>query len=1185
MKKNVVFVAVLAFCSAVSAANVWYVDADQGDDSWDGKVPFSEAIPDQNIGPKKTLSVFTDLVGKGDTIYAAPGRYDDKTSDKATNCRFYTTAGNISLIATGDASNTIIEGALDSTVSATTSPYGCGANAILPVKMTGGNNIIRGFTITKGRQLQYANADAYYGGGVVFDTGSTDTMVDCVVSNCVANRGGGVKNLGRAIRCRFTDNYAGEGSHALNLPKAVNCVFENTDGYAVYNGNDGGTFVNCTCRGNKVGNFRTNGGNGIIRVYNSVFAYAGQQPKNKKCAFFNCVFDYDPTLPSNPGGELIDSTNGECRVVATGMKLFNADGTPLRNGPLVGAAVASYYDDNFPAAFAAEKDLDVNRNARTVDGAMDIGAIERQTNSWDDNEWFVDAINGDDSKSGKTPALAKKSLVAIMEGRVKGDIVYAAPGVYSNDTIAVESQDYRVKIPAGVRLVGTEGAENTVILGKASEIPDSKYGTGPGAIACAYCAETDVNANWVAISGFTLSGGCTESYTGNYRYGAALRGAGRTAGIMTDCVITNCMSGRGPVYNFGYVIRCRFYDNLSVEGAGGAILDVHGVYDSYFTRSRTGVNGSGNIMHDIYQSSGVADAVTVNCTFEGNGACGPHAAGGNRTLVYNSIIKSTADPIGVMYHNCVNTVDPASGPSDKDDATIVTNAAAVALSVETYTPVAGINPAVGKGDYTFYTNLAPACIREHIGKDLWGNPRLVDGRFDVGAVACDSPALKVTDASTGLVVTGLDVVKDGLWHDAKAGGDYTLARDFTSEKFLRGVYVNGELIDFNAHADDWKYSGTFTSGALELTAYYPVVNDWYVDANNGNDENDGLTPSAAHAFKTLARASTNGVLLAYGVNESKSTVYVAEGLYNTGVVPANFISGLSSIDNQTDSRLYVHLASFVATGRREATIIEGASSDATECGIGPDAVRCCLMRGGNIRGFTLRNGNVNANSEKADGDQGGGIRSTSSESYAYDCEIHHCNAVRGGGAQNVQLVRCYLHDNTVNAKGVEPARNTAATTALGCSGFNSVLAGDCYSGGYSGTFLNCTCLGNCWGGGVTYYNCYVGGDGSNSESLSSAFSNCVSKTTFKSWTKHDGCLENTPCTFDENWRPKRRLSPLVDAGDLDLYNAKFPSAFSAYKDLDYAGGPRVVKQTVETIDIGAGERPYTEPKGVLLLVR
>ena len=1169
MKKNVVFVAFLAFCSVVSAANVWYVDAVNGNDDWNGKVPFSEASPEQNIGPKKTLSVFTTLVANGDTIYAAPGCYDDKTSATATNYRFYTSVGNISLIATGDASNTFIEGALDSTVSATTSPYGCGANAIVPVKMLGGNNLIRGFTITKGRQLQYTGTDTYFGGGAVFSTGSTDTMVDCVISNCVANRGGGVKNLGCALRCRFTDNYAAEGAHALLLSKAVNCVFENTEKYAVYNNNDGGTFVNCTCRGNKEGNFRTNGG--PINVYNSVFTkVSGTTPKNKLCMFYDCLFDYDPTVKA-ASTEGIAGTNGECRVVATGTKLFNADGTPLRNGPLVGAAVASYYDDNFPPAFVDEKVFDFYRNARTVDGAMDIGAIERQTNSWDDDEWFVDAVKGDDSKSGKTPELAKKSLVAIMEDRVKGDVVYAMPGVYSNETVTVGSQLYRVRIPAGVQLVGTEGAEQTVILGKASETPDCKYGTGPGAVSCVYCDESG-DSGFLCLTGFTLANGYSSAKSGTY--GSAVRGVSRIGGTMTDCVITNCVAGRGPVYYFGHVIRCRFYDNVSVEGAGGAVHEARAVFDSYFRNSVSGANDK--YMHDIYQSSALADngGIVVNCTFESAGSGGPHAANGNRVPVYNSLLRCSEDGIGAWYHNCVNSCGIGSS-SEKDAATVITNLAGTAITAETYRPVAGHNPAVAYGDYTFYTNLAPACIRGLIGKDLWGNPRLVDGKLDVGAVACDCPAAKVTDASTGLVVTGLDVVKDGFWHDAEAGADYTLARDFTSEKFLRGVYVNGELIDFNAHADDWKYSGTFTGGTLELTAYYPAVNDWYVDDEKGDDNNDGLTPSAAHAFKTLARASTN-VLMKAG-----ATVYVAEGTYDTGIVPANW-DGLSSNDNQTDNRMYVRQVTFAATGRREATIIEGASSDATECGIGPDAVRCCLMRGGTIRGFTLRNGNVNANSAHTDSDQGGGIRSTSTESYAYDCEIHHCNAVRGGGAQNVQLVRCYLHDNTVNAKGVEPARSTAATTALRCSGFNSVLAGDCYSGGYGGTFLNCTCLGNCWGGGVTYCNCYVGGDGSNSESLSSAFSNCVSKTTFKSWTKHDGCVENTPCTFDENWRPKRRLSPLVDAGDIDLYDAKFPSAFSAYKDLDYAGGPRVLQ---ETIDIGAGERPYTEPKGVLLLVR
>lgn len=1163
---NIALVAFFGLSSVASAANIWYVDADNGNDSWDGRADFSHANPSQSIGPKKTLSVFTTLVAAGDKIYAAPGRYDDKTSSVLPNCRFYTNVGNISLISTGNASNTFIEGLID--LGGT---QGCGANAILPVKMLGGNNVIRGFTITEGRQLQYSNADTYYGGGAVFGD-STDTMIDCVVTNCVANRGGGVYKLGRAIRCRFTGNYADHGAHAFYLSEAFNCVFENTDGYAVYNNSDGGTFVNCTCRGNKDGNFRTN--KGPINAYNSVFEKASNtQPKNKLTKFFNCVFDYDPSKDTESFG----GTNGECRVVATGSLKFNSDGTPSRgNDAVLNAGVLAYYDDNFPADFAGEKNIDLKRNARIVDGKIDIGAIERQIGTVDDNDWFVDAVNGDDGNTGKTPDQAKQTLVAIMNDRVKGDVVYAAPGVYSNKTIAIGSQLYRVKIPAGVQLLSLSGAERTVILGRFSENPDSNYGTGSDAVACVYCAETDAAADWVTISGFTLSGGGTYSKTGDYRYGAALRGASPVAGIMADCVVTNCMSGRGPVYGFGYVIRCCFYDNVSVEGAGGAVMDVRAVYDSYFARSRS---GTGEYMHDIYKTSASPSLFAMNCTFDtADGTGGAHAAPNASLMrVFNSLMHCKKDGGGVAYTNCVNGCALTTGDnfSVKDPSTVVTNLAVLAITAESYRPVVGHNPAAGFGDYVLYTNMAPACIRGQIGKDLWGNSRLVDGALDVGAVACNGPAVKVTDAFSGLVVTGLN--KDDRWHDAEIGAEFSISRDF-SKRFVRGFHLNGELVDFNVHPDEWTYVGFLTDETLELSAYYPVVNDWYVDANNGNDDNDGLTPSAAHAFKTLARASTNEVMLAYGENESKSFVYVAEGLYDKGIVPANF-GGLSAGNNQTDNRLYIRQANFVATGRREMTIIEGASSFETASGMGDGAVRCCLMRGGSIRGFTLRNGNVKANSQSTEGDLGGGVRSTSTDALVYDCEIHNCNAVRGGGVQGARLVRCYVHDNTNNSTGVTPVRSMAGTDVYGCSTFNSVVKGDCYKGAI---YLNCTCLGKCWGNGTTFANCYVGMDGASGSAVAATFTNCVSATSFSAHSLHAGCVENTPCTFDAGWRPKRRRSALVDMGNINLYDVNFPSSLSAYRDFDYAGGPRVLQNM---IDIGAGERPYTEPKGFMLLFK
>ena len=237
------------------------------------------------------------------------------------------------------------------------------------------------------------------------------------------------------------------------------------------------------------------------------------------------------------------------------------------------------------------------------------------------------------------------------------------------------------------------------------------------------------------------------------------------------------------------------------------------------------------------------------------------------------------------------------------------------------------------------------------------------------------------------------------------------------------------------------------------------------------------------------------------------------------------------------------------------------------------------MRGGSIRGFTLRNGNVNAG-DSTQHDFGGGIRSSSTESYAYDCEIHNCNAVRGGGAYNVKLVRCHLHDNTTVVTGVTPARSVAgdAVGAYSCSGYNSVIEGQCYSGS---VFLNCTLPGRCWGSGTKFVNCYIGSDESAGATVAATFTNCVHAGTFLAHTPHGGCVENAATVFDKNWRPRNHDSAVVNTADEALYAALFPSDLAGFRDLDFAGGPRVLE---ERMDIGAGEMLY-EPKGSVLLFR
>jgi hypothetical protein len=215
------------------------------------------------------------------------------------------------------------------------SPYGCGLKAILPIKMFGSGNTIKGITIANGRQTDYSNQ---YGGGVVFQENcEQNSLIDCVITNCVAARGGGVFGRSHALRCRFTGNRADHGSHAVYLLTAINCIFENTDGYAVYNYGAGGLYLNCLIRNNRSGTFRSTGD--PIYVYNSaVILDNPDKTQNRGANFVNCVFNYEATFSHEVEKLIMDES---CRILVDGSLLFTAEGVPMSRTPVIGAANAS----------------------------------------------------------------------------------------------------------------------------------------------------------------------------------------------------------------------------------------------------------------------------------------------------------------------------------------------------------------------------------------------------------------------------------------------------------------------------------------------------------------------------------------------------------------------------------------------------------------------------------------------------------------------------------------------------------------------------------------------------------------------------------------------------------------------------------------------------------------------------
>ena len=62
-------------CVGLSAyADTYYVDANRGNDSWDGTADYEHRDESKDIGPRKQLVEVMKLAMKsGDVVYAAPG--------------------------------------------------------------------------------------------------------------------------------------------------------------------------------------------------------------------------------------------------------------------------------------------------------------------------------------------------------------------------------------------------------------------------------------------------------------------------------------------------------------------------------------------------------------------------------------------------------------------------------------------------------------------------------------------------------------------------------------------------------------------------------------------------------------------------------------------------------------------------------------------------------------------------------------------------------------------------------------------------------------------------------------------------------------------------------------------------------------------------------------------------------
>lgn len=362
------------------------------------------AAPDgTETAPYASLQAALEAVPSGTfaTVYVKAGVYDNGTMTQTKQFGNINTPAymhkaravvpeNVSVVGAG-AETTFIVGADDP--SADAADKGCGPNAVRCVALAKGARL-SGFTLTGGRTdvgtTMLNNGDDFHGGGVLAEFGTVETLAtvtDCVISNCVARRGGGGFH-GGYNRVSFLDNSVLQGGNGPAVRGngagncfLANCVIDRNEGYAtVYYP----TLLNCTFGADNTQNGNKDGmvliaDSGDIRNClflgkNSAIGKTNAAGEVTATRFYDCVFSPQMKAYLDKQNAKTDGNKVFVDVSCTATtELAVADDLT----PVIGAnaAVDAANADGYDAATWGE--MDVHGNPRRVNGRrLDVGAVE-----------------------------------------------------------------------------------------------------------------------------------------------------------------------------------------------------------------------------------------------------------------------------------------------------------------------------------------------------------------------------------------------------------------------------------------------------------------------------------------------------------------------------------------------------------------------------------------------------------------------------------------------------------------------------------------------------------------------------------------------------------------------------------------------------------------------------------------
>lgn len=350
-------------------------------------------------------------------------------------------------------------------------------------------------------------------------------------------------------------------------------------------------------------------------------------------------------------------------------------------------------------------------------------------------DYYVDCDEGDDGNYGIAQS-PLKTIYAATQRIKKGDTIHVAPGTYGEAEGARKFLDKansfcRVIIPEGVTLESTHGAEETFIVGAASEDAEANgHGNGAGAVRCVYANDGSV------LRGFTLTGGHTEktgsSDTSSYDdHGAALLTISTGRSTMEDCIVSNNYSHDATLYRSN-VKRCRIIGNFGGTGSGTTTDYAAGLNCSYIGCIIDGNRGNGTIGNPSRIES---CTIGTNRMYNGGGAqvLSTTSTNGHRCVVNSVFLYDSDRWYGKVYAtNCIFA-------AKANDTTLIADNCGSCLFGQSLAKIGigadyKLNPdsiAIDAGDNSFVSGEIEGA------KDIHGTPRVLNAKIDIGAIEYD----------------------------------------------------------------------------------------------------------------------------------------------------------------------------------------------------------------------------------------------------------------------------------------------------------------------------------------------------------------------------------------------------------------------------------------------------------------